>query len=54
MVKESMQFLEPGKYGLALPRIPHSSDTSISLLFWSHIKFDNSVAFRLFSYIKEF
>ena len=54
MVKQSMQFLEPGIYGLALSRILHSSDTSIFLLFWFHIKLDNSVAFCLFLYLKEF
>ena len=53
-VKQSIQFLEPGEYGLALSRILYSSDTSMLLLFWSHIKLDNSVAFRLFSYLKEF
>ena len=53
-VKQSIQFLEPGEYGLALSRILHSSDTSMFLLFWSHIKLDNSVAFRLFSYLKVF
>ena len=53
MVKQSMQFLEPGIYGLALSRILHSSDTSIFLLFWFHIKLDNSVAFCLFLYLKE-
>ena len=52
--KQSMQFLEPGKHGLALSRILHSSDTWIFLLFWFHIKLDNSVAFCLFSYLKEF
>ena len=54
LVKQSIQFLEPGKYGLALSRILHLSDTSMFLLFWSHIKLDNPVAFRLFSYLKEF
>ena len=54
VVKQSMQFLEPGKYDLALSRILHSSDRSIFLLFWSHIKLDNSVAFCLFPYLKEF
>ena len=52
--KQSIPFLEPGEYGLALSRILHSSDTSMFLLFWSHIKLDNSVALRLFSYLKEF
>ena len=54
VVKQSMQFLEPGKYGLALSRILHSSDRSIFLLFWSNIKLDNSVAFCLIPYLKEF
>ena len=51
---QSIQLLEPGEYGLALSRILHLSDTSMFLLFWSHIKLDNFVVFRLFSYLKEF
>ena len=53
-VKQRMQLLEPGEYGSALSRILHSSDISLFLLFWSHMKLDNSVAFRLFSFLKDF
>ena len=52
--KPSIPFLKPGKYGLALSRILHSSGTSMFLLFWPHKKLGSSVAFRLFSYLKEF
>ena len=52
-VKQSVQFIEPGEYGLALSKILHSSDTSMILLFWSNIKLYNSVAFPLCSYLKE-
>ena len=34
--------------------IIHIYNTSIFLLFRSHIKLDNSVAFRLYSCLKEF
>ena len=54
VVKQSMQFLEPGKYGLALFRILHSSDISIILLFWAHIKLGNSLHLLFFLCLKEF
>ena len=38
------KMLSPDESGLALPRILHSSDTSMFLLFWSNMKLDNSVA----------
>ena len=44
-VKRSIELLEPGEYGLAISRILHSSNTSMILLFWSHIKLDNSLRF---------
>ena len=52
-VKQSTQFLEPGEYGLALPRIFHSSDTSMFWFFWSYMKLGNSAAFCLLLYLKK-
>ena len=52
--KQSIQFFEPGEYGLALSRILHSSDTSMFLFFWSHMNFCHFVTFCLFLYLKEF
>ena len=41
------------KYFVADCRILHSSDTSIFYLLCTHIKLGNSIAFHLFSHLKE-
>ena len=49
-----MQFLAPSDYVLAVPSILHLNHMSMFVFFQPHMKLHNSVAFRLFWYLKEF